>query len=608
MEQLHRFPHLKLILQIILAVFLARVAYHYSPANSNPPRTPDRWNSRTMEEKVWLRRFRERAIEQLKPIPRPEGYTHLEEIADLLDQIYTTLAKMTYIPHTAIERGPHILPATVTEKYNLDPMVVKLMEIIPYVVKAELESSRFLSGGLFADFRKEEDVSASREPFYCNWAFDEDNLKWRMNGHECKYMLPWVTPLTLMSFQGNSHILLYNARYNRLYFANMNHWSKDVVLEGEGLGVWWDETEELLDLQEDTTGFLGVPKHDAPALLKMHLQLLTSLKEFPWENTYGKDGEEMYEALTWMYRDNGWPDKFDENQFQADFIRWRVKLSNKGDPKFLYKEILREEGEDRILAQIGGVWEEELPRIRREVLEGNGVPFPRWTPIGRLQTLIREAEARLLAATDVDEIWRDKWSLHQNKRLLKEAEAHLNEFHEEYEGVCVEQRRLHGDCRVGPERILREFQAIERDLEGIERRTKEEREQLATRSFPVAMLELQTNWLAQRERELKWYTMAYEQSKAAMVKYCERTGANRLPEDNERNRAIEWNKDMRQKIAEQKEDLLEMRLWLSGVPAEAPETRCVVDTAIKEVESGIQSMEDRIRRTEEWYTEQGDPL
>ncbi|KAF2257896.1 hypothetical protein CC78DRAFT_166680 [Lojkania enalia] len=94
---------------------------------------------------------------------------HLQEVASLMDDIYKTFAKMTFIPEMSIKRGPHTISSELTQQYELDPIVIKLMEILPYVDREEIDERVFLYGGEFIDFRNVEDLEQSRDPLYSSW-------------------------------------------------------------------------------------------------------------------------------------------------------------------------------------------------------------------------------------------------------------------------------------------------------------------------------------------------------------------------------------------------------------------------------------------------------
>lgn len=122
----------------------------------------------------------------------------LHEIADLMDDIYTTLAMMQYIPAEAIQRAPHRSPPVdvdLAAKLHLDPSIIYLHQILPYIDDHAVEATDFIFGGYFVDFRDAGDVERSRDPFY----MDDDSC-----------MKPWVT--TLSALGNHQSVILYDAR------------------------------------------------------------------------------------------------------------------------------------------------------------------------------------------------------------------------------------------------------------------------------------------------------------------------------------------------------------------------------------------------------------
>lgn len=127
----------------------------------------------------------------------PEQESKIQEIADLMLQIYTTLAAMRCVPHESIVQGPHTIDLRLARKLRLDPSVIRLHQILPYIDKEKSETQDFIFGGAFADFRDAGDVEQSRDPFY---AFYEGAVGvkggWDKEGGE--YIRPWVTALSMM--------------------------------------------------------------------------------------------------------------------------------------------------------------------------------------------------------------------------------------------------------------------------------------------------------------------------------------------------------------------------------------------------------------------------
>lgn len=113
-----------------------------------------------------------------------------QEIADLMTQYYELLADMTYYPRSYIKYPPHnpAVSLELCEKYKLEPQVIELLQLLPYVEGYNNEDE-FILYGSFADYRDEGVFEQSRDPTYASpeGGFEE----W--NG---EYMRPWVIALT----------------------------------------------------------------------------------------------------------------------------------------------------------------------------------------------------------------------------------------------------------------------------------------------------------------------------------------------------------------------------------------------------------------------------
>jgi hypothetical protein len=84
----------------------------------------------------------------------------LQEVASLMDSIYTTLANMTFIPHASIKRGPHHINAS-DIPCNLSPSVIRLMELLPYVDASLVQTPDWIFGGVFIDYRRSDHLNSS---------------------------------------------------------------------------------------------------------------------------------------------------------------------------------------------------------------------------------------------------------------------------------------------------------------------------------------------------------------------------------------------------------------------------------------------------------------
>jgi len=67
----------------------------------------------------------------------------LQEVAALMDEIYTMLANASFIPHDSIKRGPHQINSTASP-CRRDAADLRLIEILPYVDVPLLDDDHWL--------------------------------------------------------------------------------------------------------------------------------------------------------------------------------------------------------------------------------------------------------------------------------------------------------------------------------------------------------------------------------------------------------------------------------------------------------------------------------
>lgn len=126
----------------------------------------------------------------------PAKKAQLDEVANLMLDIYRTLVRMRYLDDSWIQEGPHDIDALIPmyRAYNLDDSIIYLYSILPYVDAGGATDLDFFQGGQFADFRLEGDVKRGRDPFL---------------GDET--MPPsYMTPLSLLG--NHRSVISYNAR------------------------------------------------------------------------------------------------------------------------------------------------------------------------------------------------------------------------------------------------------------------------------------------------------------------------------------------------------------------------------------------------------------
>lgn len=196
----------------------------------------------------------------------------LQEIADLMLQIYQTLAAMRFIPASSIIPGPHDIDLKLAEECELDPLVIHLHQNLPYIDKEKSEMQDFIFGGEFADFRDAGDVEQSRDPFYAGWKeYNDGKGKWDEEGGE--YIRPWVTPLSMMG--NHQAVILYDARQHRIWIIDQEGWStSDPALSNSNRG-WVESTSK------NGMNFDHIPSRPAPEVLKDIIKWYRTLEIIP---------------------------------------------------------------------------------------------------------------------------------------------------------------------------------------------------------------------------------------------------------------------------------------------------------------------------------------
>lgn len=171
----------------------------------------------------------------------PKQKARLHEVADLLLEIYQTLARMRRIKASWIQPGPHDLTAHLPlyASLGLDQRVIYLYSIIPCLdpVASSASSACFFETCRFFDPRNEEHVRDAREFFH-----DEDDPLCELR--------PWTTALSQMGQYGA--VVMYEARRHVMFFMDNNSTENNDRNLGNGGDEWSvSEEEDEEDEEED---------------------------------------------------------------------------------------------------------------------------------------------------------------------------------------------------------------------------------------------------------------------------------------------------------------------------------------------------------------------
>lgn len=327
----------------------------------------------------------------------------LHEVAQLMLEIYQTLAQMRYLDPKTIQTGPHDISKMrpVYEKHGLDPAIIYLYSILPYV-DSKIQNTIFLDGG-FIDFRDESCVEDGRGPL-CHGASEED-----VENGDGPYMCPWMTALSQMG--EHTSVIIYDARRHRIWIPDpVDDCSRDPAL--------YDVPNQTPE-SENGNKFEHLPSRPAGDVLRDIARWYRELEVLPG------GGEDSCIEFEWdagrldvkgLYQMHGWPDNFDGDAFQVDQLRALGLASVRKD-------------KNQILLQ--------LKRCMISVEE-------RGRRIARLQM-------SHAAAKNKDEEWMFRMELWKAERSFRRSNEDLLE--EERKVVALEYRQAKGKLRPAQCRV-----------------------------------------------------------------------------------------------------------------------------------------------------------
>lgn len=280
----------------------------------------------------------------------------LQEVATLMDEIYTILANTSFIPHDSIKRGPHQVNSTASP-CRRDAADLRLMEILPYVDAPLLDDDHWLWGGTFFDFRVDKFLGYGCDPDEA-----DNDLSFLMR--------PGTVHLTNGGWDGwdlyRSWQLQYDTRKNAIrvyegdersdYQPQVNgclvQFRDPYKSEQYRSGHRWEDNHVFGAI--NSTGILSVNRHsrdwtkwtDAPTFLRRIRDAYRSTAWTPWVAANPADRPAdprvlppSHNITSSLLIKNGWPEKLDIDQFRADFIRAQHKPSGRGWAEGAFQQI-----------------------------------------------------------------------------------------------------------------------------------------------------------------------------------------------------------------------------------------------------------------------------
>ncbi|OJJ73413.1 hypothetical protein ASPBRDRAFT_503137 [Aspergillus brasiliensis CBS 101740] len=330
---------------------------------------------------------------------------NLHEVAQLMLEIYETLSQMRYFETKAIQNGPHDITKMrpVYEKHGLDPAIIYLYSILPYVDSDITANTSFFDGGNFADFRKESHVEEARDPL-CLGPSDGGDYE----DEDGPYMRPWMTALSLMG--NHTSVIIYDARKHRIWIPHPeDEWSYDPALN--------DEPNEAPQSNNENS-FEHLPSRPAGDVLQDIARWYRELELLPGggENSgIGWDTGDLDQKG--LYLMHGWPDNFDGIAFQVNQLRALCVINIRNDTKQI------------------------LPQLRRCMISVEESS----RTISRLQKSLAAAKSKNEEWIIRMELWKAGRSHRRNSKELVEGELKLNAL--EYRQANKELKSLQDSIR-----------------------------------------------------------------------------------------------------------------------------------------------------------------
>ncbi|KAK4506550.1 hypothetical protein PRZ48_000282 [Zasmidium cellare] len=167
-----------------------------------------------------------------------EHKAKLHEVADLMLQIYETLAEMCYVQRAGIIRGPHKITSDMEQQYKdleLDPAIIYLYSILPYIDTTAANADEFFQRSHFFNHMNSRDVEQGRDPWYKDPRRNNPNVGF--DDEDGLYMWPWYTPLS--HIWERSAVMIYDAREHRIWIAGYDDSLDPFFRKG-----WYGELEE----------------------------------------------------------------------------------------------------------------------------------------------------------------------------------------------------------------------------------------------------------------------------------------------------------------------------------------------------------------------------
>lgn len=567
-----------------------------------------------------------------------EQKARLHQVADLLLDIYQTLVDMRYIEPQALVRGPHTLSAGILATYKkikLDPAIIYLYSIMPYIDETEAEGADFFQGGQLFNQLSGRDVERGRDPRYVSPPVDDD-----FEAEGGAYMYPWYTPLSQCG--NHSSIIIYDAREHRIWIVDQieNSTTDPAICKGwyradpgdeevkeesnwgDSDGSDWEEEDEDEDDSDSDSDSDDDDEDEMidPEELDGVIADQSEHVDFDegFEQVEAPDEWELEEASAGLFM----------NQNSLERIRSRPAGDVLRDINRWHRELKEIPGQGE---QRGGHWTDEA--ILRPLYLKNGWPdhfdpeafdldvvrgkakdrarYHSEDPLKQVDcykgwlehsnfNIERYSEEAANAKNPNDE-WKARYKVWLAEQSVQRNTKDLAEAREKAEKMCPG-----GVCQREQDLPLWEAEQLRVETQWARESAQRDQMPAQYKGHPAQI----RAWEASRRRalrDLQRYEKAFDAAKADVDRLCpgrtfeEATGIKSLGREDTVAR-VASNKQV---ILACERQVQADRGFVDTIPADAPEARAVVEEAIRKGEAGVEKARLTLARSEKWLAEHG---
>ncbi|KAH7067868.1 hypothetical protein FB567DRAFT_252458 [Paraphoma chrysanthemicola] len=502
----------------------------------------------------------------------PVAESQLLEIAVLMDDIYSTFERMTYLPHAAITRGPHQINTT-DVPCKRDPSVLRLMELMPYVNAADLveplnhQKAFWIHVSQFVDYRRAYMREENCDPF--NVGYDDGPTTLMLSGLNDRTYSPSFEMLYDTKY--NSIRVWDGIRFLSIHDTEMPRAKHD---DDSSVALFHHSIKSILAIVCRKDGVDRKTWFHAPTFLARIRDTYQSLDWTPWETSkpggYGVSDATIKSLL----RQNGWPDSFNPDQFNADFIRAKHAPSPYGPAQSAHDIVEALEPSDG------------KGRYHDDTIKG-------------IQERVQKFEGKIKEAED----YQDRWA---HTITLQIARWRLDASHTRLAAAKADIARLcpNATCIDPADMILWEFHNLENAYltaqRGASIEAACENEQYDTQHYAPPSPKRMITCHSRRRREAKWWERAYTQSRAAALARCAQTGASLIPQSTFDQVAAEKIAELETEIADSHARAAIMDAYFPNIPEDAERARMLFEMEHSAAVNGPWYARERI----EWVREQ----